>query len=174
MEKKYSLDDINRNLSIWVDECYQIKPHGGLKHSETPLQAYQMDSKPLRFLEPEVISNAFLHWEERKVDKAGCISFAGKKYEVGLNFTGYKVDVFYDLADIFVLTLEYENHPAWQAKELVIRTRTGPKPTLPERMTPLPAEGSRLLTAAAAKNEERLQRQHAAVSYRRMGGASHV
>ena len=174
LEKRNSLNDINQNLSVWLDECYQNKPHGGLKHSETPLQAYQMDAKPLRFLEPEVVSNAFLHCEERKVDKAGCISFAGRKYEVGVNFAGYKVDVIYDLSDISVLTLEYENHPAWQARELVIGTRTGLKPALPERMTPIPAEGSRLLTAAATKNEERRQRQHAAVSYRRIGGDSHV
>jgi len=174
LETKNNLDDINRNLSIWLDECYQNKPHGGLRNLETPTQAYRMGAKPLRFLDPEVISNAFLHCEERKVDKAGCISFAGRKYEAGLNFVGYSVQVIYDLADISVLTLEYENYPAWQARELVIGTRTGPKPTLPECMTPLPAEGSRLLAAASAKNEERQQRQHAAVSYRRIGGDSHV
>jgi len=33
---------------------------------------------------------AFLHCEERKVDKAGCISFTGKKYEVSLPFIGCK------------------------------------------------------------------------------------
>jgi hypothetical protein len=133
-----------------------------------------MDSKPLRFLAPEVVSNAFLHCEDRKVDKAGCISFAGRKYEAGLNFVGNTVQVVYDLADTSILTLEYENHPSWQARELVIGTRTGPRPTLPERMTPLPADGSRLLTAAAAKNDERRQRQYSAVSYRRKGGDSHV
>jgi putative transposase len=175
LEKRNRLDDINRNLGVWLEECYQSKPHGGLKSLETPLQAYQMDSKPLRFLAPEVVSNAFLHCEDRKVDKAGCISFAGRKYEAGLNFVGNTVQVVYDLADTSVLTLEYKNHPSWQARELVIGTRTGPRPILPERMTPLPADGSRLLTAATEKNDERRARQYSAVSYRRgRGGDSHV
>jgi putative transposase len=60
----------------------------------------------LKFLYHDLIANAFLHCEERKVDKAGCISFAGKKYEVGLNFIGCKVDVIYDPADISELTIE--------------------------------------------------------------------
>lgn len=174
LEKKSTLESINRNLWIWLEECYQTRPHSGLRNQQSPRLAYEGDSKSLKFLEPDQIRNAFLHCEERKVDKAGCISFAGKKYEAGLQFAGFYVDVVYDLADTSVLNLEYENHPGWQARELVIGTRTGPKPKLPERMTPAPAENSRLLAAAAKKNEERRQKQHAAVSYRNLGGAKNV
>lgn len=39
-------------------------------------------------MDADVIRDAFLHAEERKVDKAGCISFMGRKYEVGLLFIG--------------------------------------------------------------------------------------
>ena len=46
---------------------------------KTPMVAYQSESKALRFLAPETITNAFLHCEERKDDKAGCISFINKK-----------------------------------------------------------------------------------------------
>ena len=48
--------------------------------------------------------------EERKVDKAGCISFNGQKYEVGLPFIGCTVDVIYDPAYTDELTIEYEGH----------------------------------------------------------------
>ena len=174
LEKQSTLNDINRNLWIWLEECYHTQPHGGLKNQQSPQSAYEADPKPLKFLEPDQVRNAFLHCESRKVDKAGCISFAGKKYEAGLQFAGFRVDVVYDLADTSVLSLEYENHPGWQARELVISTRTGPKPKIPERMTPAPAENSRLLAVAAKKNEERRQKQHAAVSYRGLGGVKNV
>lgn len=174
LEKPRTLDQLNRLFHVWLEECYQNKPHSGLDEHVSPYQAFQKDAKPLRFLETEVITSAFLHCEERKVDKAGCISFAGKRYEAGLNFVGSTVRVVYDPADISVLTLEYEGHQPWYVKELVISTRTGSRPTLPERMTPQSADSSRLLTAATVKNEERRQRQHAAISYRGIRGGSHV
>ncbi len=172
-----TLDALNRLFNVWLVECYQNKPHSALGEEGnriSPHQAYQKDDKPLRFLDPAAVANAFLHCEGRKVDKAGCISFANKKYEAGLSFIGSTVQVVYDPADISVLTLEFEGHAPWQAKELVIGTKTGPRPKLPERMTPQPAERSRLLDAVEKKHDERLQRQHAAVSYRGIGGAGHV
>jgi putative transposase len=100
------------------------------------------------------------------VDKAGCISFLGEKYEVGLSFIGCKVDVIYDTADVSQLTIEYERHPPWTAKRMVIGERTGPRPKLPPHLQPQPVHSSRLLTAAAKQNEERKIQQAPAVSYR--------
>ncbi len=37
--------------------------------------------------------------------KAGCISFNIRKYEVGLNFIGYKADVIYNPADTAELVI---------------------------------------------------------------------
>ena len=91
------------------------------------------------------------------------------KYEVGLNFIGCTVDVIYDPADITQLTIEYENHPSWTAKKLIIGERTGPRLKLPPHLLPHPAERSRLLSAALKQNEERQARQIPAVTYRRAG-----
>ena len=117
--------------------------------------AYRSDTNPLRFVEPNVLANAFLHCEDRKVDKAGCISFMGKKYEVGLLFIGRTVQVVYDPADITEVTIEYEGYEPWKARELVIGERAGKRPTLPEHMQPKPAECSRLLRGAEQEHEER-------------------
>lgn len=170
LEKNSTLESLNRNLTIWMEECYQTHPHSGLKHQKSPLFAYEQDPKPLKFLDPEQIRDAFLHCEERVVDKVGCISFASKKYEAGLQFARLKVNIVYDLADTSVLTVEHPDHPPRQARQLVIGTHTGPKPTLPKRMTIAPAESSRLLAAATRKHAERKHKQHAAVSYRNLGG----
>jgi putative transposase len=176
LEKPQTLDKLNQLFEVWLEECYQNKPHSGLEGNISPQTAYRSDRKALKFLDPETIASAFLHCEERKVDKAGCISFAGKKYEVGLTFIGCKVDVIYDPADISELTIEYEGHKPFKAKELVIGERSAPRPKLPEHLQKAPADSSRMLNAAARKNQERKETQIPAVSYRkvRKEGESHV
>ena len=171
LEKPKSLDALNTLFWVWLEECYQHKPHSALTNNMSPETAYRSDSKALKYLDPDVVANAFLHCEERRVDKAGCISFEGRKYEVGVSFIGCKVEVIYDPADTSELTIEYPGHPAWQARELVIGARTGPRPKLPEHLAPQKAESSRLLQGAAKQHGERKTRQLPAVSYRNVGKA---
>ena len=176
LEKPKTLEKLNELFQVWLTECYQNKVHSGLDSNMSPETAYRSDKKAVKFLDPEIIANAFLHAEIRKVDKAGCISFASKKYEVGLTFIGCKVTVVYDPADIEVITIEYEGHTPFKVKELIIGERTGSRPKMPAHLQPQPADSSRLLTAAARKNQQR-QAEHApAISYRAVhkGGSENV
>lgn len=166
LEKPQTLDKLNELFWVWLEECYQNKPHSALEGNISPEAAYRGDKKALRFLEPEVIANAFLHCEERKVDKTGCISFEGKKYEVGLSFVGCTVDVVYDPSDTEELTIGYEGYEPFKAKKLVIGERAGQRPKLPEHMSKVPAESSRLLAAATRKNQQRQAQKATAISYR--------
>ena len=176
LEEPQTLEKLNELFQVWLSECYQNKAHSGLDGNISPETAYRSDKKALKFLEPETIANAFLHAETRKVDKAGCISFASKKYEVGLNFIGCKVTVVYDPASIEAIIIEYEGYEPFKVKELVIGERTGSRPKLPEHLQPQPADSSRLLTAAARKNKQRKAEQAPAVSYRAVqkGGSENV
>jgi len=160
------LDKLNELFQIWVEECYQNRPHSALNSGNTPLTAYRSDKKPQKFLDPDVITNAFLHCEQRKVDKAGCISFESKKYEVGISFIGCTVDVVFDPADTNELTIEYAGHSPWKAKQLVIGERVGKRPKLPEHLTKVGTDSSRLLKAAAKKNQQRREQQAPAISFR--------
>ena len=168
LEKPQTLDKFNQLFWVWLDECYQNKPHSGLGNNLSPETAYRSDKKALKFIDIDTITNAFLHCEARKVDKAGCINFDGKKYEVGISFIGCTVDVVYDPADITELTIEYEGYAPFKAHELVIGERAGKRPKLPERLQVQPAESSRLLAAAAKRNRKREEDQVNAVSYRRV------
>jgi putative transposase len=176
LEKPQSLDRLNQLFWVWLEECYQNQPHSGLEGTLSPSTAYRSDKQALRFLAPEIIASAFLHCEDRKVDKAGCISFAGRKYEVGLPFIGCTVNVVYDPADITELTIEYEGHRPWKARQLVIGERSGQRPKLPEHLQPKPAASSRLLMAAAKMNQLHKEQSAPAVSYRtvRKEDADHV
>jgi len=166
LEKPQTLDKLNELFQIWVEECYQNRPHSALNSGNTPLTAYRSDKKPQKFLDPDVITNAFLHCEQRKVDKAGCISFESKKYEVGISFIGCTVDVVFDPADTNELTIEYAGHSPWKAKQLVIGERVGKRPKLPEHLTKVGTDSSRLLKAAAKKNQQRREQQAPAISFR--------
>lgn len=176
LEKPRTLDQLNELFEVWLEECYQRKQHSALDGNVSPFTAYRGDVKPLRFLDPEIIADAFLHSEKRKVDKSGCISFAGKKYEVGLNFIGHRVDVIYDPSDISELSIECEGHKPFRIRELVIGEHSGKKPRLPEHLLKEPAGSSRLLKAAATRNNKRVGIPSVAVSYKSLGeeGGDHV
>jgi hypothetical protein len=167
LEKPKTLERLNELFAVWLEECYQHKPHSALENKCSPETAYRCcDKKPLRFVDPDELANAFLHCEARKVDKSGCISFMDRKYEVGLPFIGCTVDVVYDPADIRELTIEYEGYAPWRVKELVIVERAGKRTPLPEHIGKIPAETSRLLAAAEERNQERKAEQAPAVAYR--------
>ncbi len=176
LEKPQTLERLNERFQVWLSECYQHKSHSALGENTSPESAFRSDRKAMRFADPEVLTNAFLHSETRKTDKSGCISFMDKHYEVGLPFIGCTVDVVYDPADITELTIEYEGHAPWRVRELVIGERAGKRPKLPDHLGPQPTDSSRLLNAAEKKNHERKEQQALAVSYRsvRKEDGSHV
>ena len=166
LSKPDNLDCLNKLFWVWLEECYQHKPHSSLPDRQSPFTAFQIDKKPIRYPEPDLIADAFLHSEKRKVDKAGCISFNGKKYEAGLNLIGCTVDIVYDPADLSELTAEYQGFSPLRIKPLVIGEYAGHKPKLPKTLTYQPADSSRLLDAAVKVNMQRTQNQSIAVSYR--------
>jgi hypothetical protein len=163
-------------LRVWLSECYQYKSHSALGEKQSPEAAFRSDDKALRFVSTEELAQAFSHCETRKLDKSGCISFMGKKYEVGLSFVGCRVDVVYDPSDITEVTIEYGGHRPWTARELVIGEHAGKRPTMPNHLGQQSVEHSRLLDAATEQYAARKDVQKTAVSYRRIKkeGALHV
>jgi len=148
-----SLEDYNYYFNIWLNECYHTRIHGGLK-GLSPEVAYKSSKTPLRFATPEIVASAFMHVETRKVDKSGCISFQGRKYEVSALLAGRKVDVAYDPSDIETITVEHGGN-SWCVKELQIGEHTGPRPRLPKSMMKALPETSRLLDEKEKQHRRR-------------------
>jgi transposase InsO family protein len=170
------LSEINGLFDVWLSECYHNKEHTGLGIS--PEEAYKASRTPLRFPDEDDVVKAFLRVEKRKVDKSGCISFGGKKYEVGVIYIGRTVTIVYDLADTDVLTVE-DSHfgTAFQIRELVISEHTGPRPKLPESMVPVSPPSSRLLDAKKVRYDNRQLSAKRAISYTQInkeGGGGNV
>ena len=166
LDQPKTLEQLNERFDAWLSECYQNKPHAAFEGKVSPETAFRSDRKALRFVEAQTLTNAFLHAETRKVDKSGCISFMNQKYEVGLTFIGCQVDVIYDPADVSQVTIEYKDHQPWIAKPLVIGEQTGKRPKLPEHISKIPVDHSRLLDAAAKQHEQRKEQQTPAISFR--------
>ncbi|WFF71808.1 DDE-type integrase/transposase/recombinase [Proteiniclasticum sp. QWL-01] len=171
-----SLEAMNERFWIWLEECYQNKPHTAL-NGTTPHQAYNLDPRPLKYLPAEKVANAFLHAETRKVDKSGCINFGGAKYEVGLPYVARSVEVVYDPSNTEELSIEYQDDKPFVVRKLVIGERVAPKPQLPEFLTPVKPTSSRLLDGAQKQNQKRKDKQQStAISFKdiRKGGGSDV
>ena len=167
--KPKSLDELNQLYTVWMEECYLHKEHSALD-GKTPYEAFYGDSKELKMLSTQEIADAFLSCEKRKVDKSGCISFDGVKYEVemGLHMIGKTVDVIFDAADISKITIECPGLASCPAVPLKIQSHSGSKPKLPERLTKKEAENSRLLNVAVVKNQERKKVNKTALSFKGM------
>jgi len=167
--KPKTLDKLNQLYSVWMEECYLHKEHSALER-KTPYEAFYGDPHELKILSTQEIAEAFLSCEKRKVDKSGCISFEGIKYEVemGLHMIGKTVDVVFDAADVSKLTIECSGLAPCYAVPLKIQSHSGSKPILPKRLTKKEAENSRLLNAASAKNQERKKIHKSALSFKEM------
>ena len=90
------LEKIQSRIKVIRHQCLAVLDEA---LGQTPTQAYQQDPQPPHWVDPDLLPQAFLHAERRKVDQAGCISFQGRKYEVGLPWIGKKADVVYDPHD---------------------------------------------------------------------------
>jgi len=158
-----TLDEYNKYLAVWLQECYHSREHEGLK--TTPEIAYKSSKEPLRMVSAETVAKAFRRVESRKVDKSGCISFLGKKYEAGVIYVGQKIDISYDPADISTLEAEPKYAEPFRIKEMVIGPRSGPRPQLPKMMTGVTPETSRLLDGKEKQFENRSNATKQAIRY---------
>jgi len=161
-----TLEELNDLLKLWINEHYHKTPHHGLS-GITPETAFKTDKRSLRFIDMKTLKEAFLHTEERKVDKTGCISFEGKKFEVGLQLLGRKVSVHYDPSWADEVEIHHPDFEPFLAKEQVIGEHCGARVELPERMTTIKPASSRLLDGLNKANISGRTKKEVAVVFRK-------
>lgn len=172
-----SLEELNRLWAIYLDEYYHKKAHEGIaeyyeslgaavpEEGITPLQEWNRDSKPLTFLDTSVVAEAFLHHEQRKVDKGACISFHGKRYETKPALIGYTVEISYDPNAQEVITVSYPGFEPFSATPIKIGEYCDKRPTLPAAMQEQKPTTSRFLDALEAKHEQNRSQMADAISF---------
>jgi transposase InsO family protein len=95
LQKAQTLKELNSLFSAWLSEGYNNKPHSALE-GQTPAEKFASDSTPMRFSSIEALREAFLHEEERTVDKTGCLSLGRKLFDAGAEWRRKKVIVRFD------------------------------------------------------------------------------
>ena len=176
-KKIKTLEELNRYWTIYLDEYYHKKPHEGIAEyyesqgatvppeGITPEQEWNRDSRALRYLDTNLVSEAFLHHERRKVDKGACISFRGNRYETKTSLIGFHVEISYDPASPDIIMVSYPGMESFQAKPLVIGEYCDQKPALPASMKAVDPETSRFLDALEKRYNESRKRRADAISF---------
>lgn len=176
-KKIRTLEELNRYWDIYLEEYYHQKPHDGIREyyeslsaevpagGITPEQEFNRDTRPLKFLDTGIVGEAFLHHENRKVDKGACISFRGKRYETKPSLIGFTVEIAYDPAAPEIITIRYPGIEPFQAEPLKIGGYCDPRPALPVSMQATEPETSRFLDALEKQHTESVKRRADAISF---------
>jgi hypothetical protein len=112
-----------------------------------------------------VVASAFLHHEERMVDKGACVNFNGKKYDVGVALIGKKVEIIFDPMVSDTITVQYQGIEPFEAHPLQMSEYCKPKPKLPDTMLPVEPATSRFLDVLEKKHKDRVQQNADAISF---------
>lgn len=158
LEHPQSVEEVQHQLDRWLEAYYHDKVHSSI--GKSPREAYQGDLKRQRFLSSEELNQAFTLTEQRLVDKTGCLSYASRKFEAGVDLIGFKVDVAYSAGNPDELVLYHPSIEPRVIQPLVIGEFVRPAPKLAPLVQP---SHSRMLRAMADQEE---RKREGATSFR--------
>lgn len=165
-----TLKELNEAFQGWLEEGYNHKPHSALEPNETPASAFAGDQKKLRFATAEELREAFLHEEDRRVDKTGCFKLNNRTYDAGPDLAGKTVSVRYDPFALEEVELWLDGRRERTAKELILN-----QPREAPETKPAESPGrSRYLDVLLQKEKERRKKRLGAISFRELGGGGRV
>ena len=133
----------------------------------SPSEAWEADTKPMRYITPEECRSAFLWAEERTVDKTGCLSIHGTILEAGAAFVGRKVEVRYDPFDLSAAEIWHDGEMKVVAKLREIKEYNGYKRKR-NAIEKAPVTSSRLLQSLEKQKKDRAAKRQGAISYRKL------
>lgn len=163
LESPTSVEKVQHDLDCWLDRFYFNKEHAALD-GKTPVQAFDANKKMLRFASFDELNKAFETTETRIVDKTGCLSFRGIKYEAGPEYIGLSVSVSYSGDSWDMLTIDY---PEMESKVIYPLTILEHTRQTTKFMTPLMnTDKSRILTAARKRKEKQDNDRTGATSFK--------
>jgi len=113
-----SLEDLNRNFSLWLDKEYHKQFHHGI--NTTPWDRFMAELKntSIRRVSKEELERCFLRTIKRKVKNDATISVEGLWYEVPVRYIGKEIELRFPSHDPQELTLYEEGKPICKLKRL--------------------------------------------------------
>ncbi len=148
LEHPQSVEEVQHQLDRWLELYYHDKVHSSI--GRTPREAYQSDRKLQRFLGSDELNQAFTLTEQRLVDKTGCLSYASRKFEAGVDLIGFKVEVAYSVGNPDELVMYHPSIEPRVIRPLIIGEFVRPTPKLKPLVQ---APHSRMLRAMEVQEE---------------------
>jgi len=122
-----TLDQLQNFFSAWLDSEYNRRVHSSTH--ETPIARLgRVDPRhPVVRVDPDLLNQAFLWTEKRKVTAVATISVQANEYQVDLGLARRTITVRYDPYDLTRIHVEFSGQTFADATPLVLRHDTSPQ-----------------------------------------------
>lgn len=163
-----TLDELNRALAAWLDGYYHLRKHGSTGVS--PKARLDGSSRKTTRISAEKLTDIFLWEEERTVDKTGCISVEGNRYEVTLDLVKQRILLRYDPFDLSIIQV-WSNGQRYEDAAPMDLTRPYHRRVKSDEPQPPKTEGLSFFQAAEQRRRSELDGDPFTVV--RKGGSDH-
>ena len=127
-----SLDTLNHQFTLWVEDEYNAKPHSAI--GMRPIDRFGVDLSRIRFLPPNQANDELFYVEEdRQVKKDNTFSLKNIRYEAPADLRDRQIQVRFDRNKSSAVIIYYKNQRIGQARPLdtVANDRTPQFPSPP-------------------------------------------
>ena len=129
-----TFDELNDRFLAWTEHYLNVRRHA--ETGESPLERFQRRSH--RSADPELLRQAFLCSERRRVSRTATISFQGNQYQVDAALVGRLVELRYRPEDLSRLEVWFDDRQFGHAAPLVVERHVHPQLPPPPRPVPEP------------------------------------
>lgn len=152
------LAELNRLFTAWVEVVYHRRVHTETK--VTPLERFLSAGVPA-LPSPELLHEAFLWSEWRRVTKTAQVSLHGNSFEVDAALVGRRIELVFDPFDLTDIDVRFENRPMGRAVPVRIGRHVHPQAKPEAAPEPVPT-GIDYLWLIAGRREAELAGQRIA------------
>lgn len=146
------LAELNALFGAWVEVVYHRRTHSETK--TTPLERF-LSAGPPALPPPELLHEAFLWSEWRRVTKVAQVALHGNAFEVDAALVGRKVELVFDPFDLTDIEVRFEGRAMGKAVAVRIGRHVHPKARPDVAPAPVPT-GIDYLSLVAARREAEL------------------
>lgn len=121
--------ELNDRWEAWSESYLNLRRHS--ETGETPMERFLRGT--LRQADPELLRQAFLWTEQRRVSKTGTVHFQGNEYQCDPALRGRRVELRYRPEDLTRIEVWFETRQVGMLTPLVIGRHVHPHAVPPSR-----------------------------------------
>lgn len=127
-----TLEDLNDRFWAWTERYLNLRRH--TETGSSPMERFQKGSH--READPELLRQAFLWSERRRVSRTATVSFQGNRYQVDPALVGRQVELHYRPEDLSQIEVWFGDRQFGLAVPLIVERHVHPQLPPPPRPAP--------------------------------------